>query len=123
MLANPDMTVRGHSQPRVCWRTIVRLTALLFLVLTAADLTVPRLCREIDAPLFRASPFDSWFATSDDRKPTSSEDCFCCCSHIMRSEILPSLSPLLFVSDSAPACALPFPVAPASLHFRPPRAA
>ena len=76
---------------------VVRVIAILFLVYTGADLTVPEFCgEEMGIPRFvqATSPTvngDAAFATdaSESRQDSpsdrthSEEDCFCCCTHVL----------------------------------------
>lgn len=77
---------------------VVRVIAILFLVFTGADLTVPEFCsEEIGLPKFVQATSSTGlgskaaFATDPGEseqdppsKPThSDEDCFCCCTHVL----------------------------------------
>lgn len=84
---------------RVMTERVVRVIAILFLVYTGADLTVPEFCREeMGIPKFvsSSSSTDTGIGeayatdTSESRQqdlpsePThSDEDCFCCCTHVL----------------------------------------
>ena len=84
---------------RVMTERVVRVIAILFLVYTGADLTVPEFCREeMGIPKFvsSSSSTDTGIGeayatdTSESRQqdlpsePThSDEDCFCCCNHVV----------------------------------------
>ncbi len=76
---------------------LVRAIAILFLVYTGADLTVPQFCgEEMGIPKFAEASAstgirtDAAFATdlSESRQDplperTHTEDCFCCCAHVL----------------------------------------
>ena len=77
---------------------VVRVIAIMFLVYTGADLTVPEFCgEEMGIPRFAQTASstgvrsEAAFATdaSESRQdlppePThSDEDCFCCCTHVL----------------------------------------
>jgi hypothetical protein len=77
---------------------LVRAIAILFLVYTGADLTVPQFCgEEMGIPKFAEASAstgirtDAAFATdaSESRQDPpserthSDEDCFCCCTHVL----------------------------------------
>lgn len=104
------MTAHKISKPLMAAR-VVRAIAILFLVYTAADLTVPQFCaEEMGIPRFAEASASSntqrnaAIATgaSDSRQdptpePThSDEDCFCCCAHVLpgRAPALVSVSEL-----------------------------
>ncbi len=108
----------ASQEKETYWRGTVRVVAVLFLLLTSADLAFPQFC-----------PGDNrqWFAQgeSDQPKPhpAAAEDCFCCCSHLVSSSFASSLGALAILSspdESAPAAV---PAATLQLLFRPPRLA
>ena len=115
-----------HSKPtRTRWRTIVRAVAFLFLVITGFDLALPRLCGEENAPLFRVHSLAAADDAAQDQQPSPlpTEDCFCCCSHVLATAghaPLASLT-LLTVRDTRASSRIPLP--PIRLHFHPPRIA
>lgn len=80
----------------------VRLIAILFLVYTALDLSMPQLCREEigsrtvaeSAPLvednsggaallFSAALSEDYEENLPSEPPHSDEGCFCCCAHVL----------------------------------------
>ena len=116
-----------QREERTLWRATVRVVAIMFLLLAIADLSFPQICAEDFEPLFpqRAT---STFAHADDSgaplpHPTPTEDCFCCCSHIMSEDSGSPLSKLAVVSGSDPAVLPALPPNPVQLLFRPPRLA
>lgn len=116
-----------RQQKRTLWRETVRVVAIMFLLLAIADLSFPQICSEDFEPLFpqRAT---STFAHADDSgvplpHPTPTEDCFCCCSHIMSEDSGSPLSKLAIVSGSDPVVLSALPPDPVQLLFRPPRLA
>ena len=116
-----------RQQKRTFWRATIHVVALVFLLLAIADLSFPQICAEDFEPLFpqRAA---STFAHADDSgeplpHPTPTEDCFCCCSHIMSEESGSPLSKLAVVSGSDPAVLPALPLDPVQLLFHPPRLA
>ncbi len=77
---------------------VVRVIAILFLVYTGADLTVPGFCaEEMGMPKFAQTPsstgvfsdnaFVAGAGESRQDPPSeprhSDEDCFCCCTHVL----------------------------------------
>ena len=119
------MSAKSSTPTRTRWRTIVRAVAFLFLVLTGIDLTVPRLCGEENAPLFRmhSSALQDDAAQDPQSPALPTEDCFCCCSHVLAAEGHARLTALtlLTVSDTRAWSRIPLP--PIRLHFHPPRIA
>lgn len=83
---------------KVMTARVVRVIAILFLVYTGADLTVPEFCgEEMGIPRFIQATASTGngsvvaFATGPTEsrqdppsEPThSNEDCFCCCTHVL----------------------------------------
>lgn len=83
---------------RVMTARVVRVIAILFLVYTGADLTVPEFCaEEIGIPKFAqtasstgARSNDAFAADASESRQDppsepahSDEDCFCCCTHVL----------------------------------------
>ena len=120
------MTTRERK--RTPWRETVRVLAAMFLLLACADLMFPQLCGEDNEPLFPIqSPASSFAHTDASGEPqphrANTEDCFCCCSHILSAESTSPLTELAIVSDSERMTPPPVPVAPHTLLFHPPRLA
>ena len=117
---------------------VVRAIAILFLVYTGADLTLPEFCSEemccprfAEASLLTGIRSDAAFVTgtSEPRQdpPTershSDEDCFCCCAHVLPGratvsvavrELNPRFRPLKKIDVDSPLLQGP---------YHPPRAA
>ncbi len=98
---------------RVMTARVVRVIAILFLVYTAADLTVPEFCdEEMGFPRFAQTASstglrsEAAFASdaSESRQdlpsePThSDEDCFCCCTHVLPGHVAASVDVPEFTS-------------------------
>lgn len=117
------------KRTRTIWRETYRVVAVLFLLLAAADLAFPQICGEANEPLFlEQSAAATTFDHADDsgepqphRRPT--EDCFCCCSHIVSEDSAATLSSLALISESDPNIPPGVPLAPIQLLFHPPRLA
>lgn len=107
------------------WRAMVRAVAFLFLVITGIDLAVPRLCGEENAPLFRVHSFAATFDGPQDQQAPAlpTEDCFCCCSHVIATGVHASLTSLALLTASDTSAVSRIPLPPGQLHFHPPRIA
>lgn len=119
------MSAKPMKPTRTRWRTTVRTVAFLLLVITAVDLAVPRLCGEESAPLFRLHSLAATFdAPQDQQAPApSTEDCFCCCSHVMGTKVHAPLTSLALLTGSDTRALPRLPLPPVRLHFHPPRIA
>lgn len=110
------------------WRRTVRAVAVFFLLFACADLAFPEICSEDNARLLPQQSATTPFSHGDDsgepqEHRSSTEDCFCCCSHIVSSSFDPSLGAPAIVSSSDPVAAPGIPLAPLQLLFHPPRLA
>lgn len=96
------MTPYRIQKPLMTGR-VVRVIAILFLVYTGLDLSMPQLCREEmgnrtmaqtaasteDNSVDATRPFSAALGTEDyeenlpSEPPHSEEDCFCCCAHVL----------------------------------------
>ena len=118
----------------------MRVIAMLFLVYTALDLTMPQLCREemgiptiaettpmvedhsVEAPLLSNAAFDcEGYEENPPSQPHSDEDCFCCCAHVLPG----SAAALVAVPELATSFALQeaigVPSPPLQSPYHPPR--
>ena len=121
------MRAESH-QKRTLWRETVRVLAVMFLLLACVDLTFPQICGEDNEPLFPQRNAASTFGHADESgdplpHPAPTEDCFCCCSHIVSEEGNGPLDELAQVSGSASVLPPAIPLAPVELLFHPPRLA
>lgn len=111
---------------------VIRVIAILFLVYTGADLTVPEFCVEEmgiqrfdQASSSTRAGSDAAFATNANgsrqdapSEPThSDEDCFCCCAHVLPghgaapvsiSELSPSFARLTVIDVASPSLKGPY---------------
>lgn len=113
---------------RTPWGEAVRVLATMFLLLACADLAFPQFCGEDNEPLFPQHAASATFGHADEsrepqRQSAPTEDCFCCCSHIVSEEPQSRLGALALVSGSEGVIRPSTPVAPTQIHFRPPRLA
>jgi hypothetical protein len=99
---------------RLTKKRLFRVIAILFLVYTGLDLTVPGVCSEefsepgivavsgvanSCASLYSLSSADSQRDFPQDQSPSRSsqdDDCFCCCSHVLRGH-----APAVIASEKA----------------------
>ena len=101
-----DMTSYRVSRTVMTAR-VVRAIAILFLVYTGADLTVPQFCGEemgiptfVEASVSTGTRSQQAFVTdaSESRQDPpsershSEEDCFCCCVHVLPSHVAPPVT-------------------------------
>lgn len=119
---------KAGTSKRTHWRATVRVVAVLFLLFACADLAFPEICSEDNARLLPQQTATTSFPHGDDSgepQPhrSSTEDCFCCCSHIVSSSFESSLGALAILSSSDPGVAPSIPLAPLQLLFHPPRLA
>lgn len=115
------------QQKRTPWRETVRVIAVMFLLLAFADLAFPQICGEDNEPLFPQRSAVT-FAHADESgeplpHPMPTEDCFCCCSHIVSEEAGSPLGELAIVSGSDRIVPPRIPLAPLTFLFHPPRLA
>lgn len=114
------------SRGRKHWRTIVRAAAVLLLMLAAADLALPQICRK-NASRLPAAQAASLQAQQDGGNrgsdETQREDCFCCCSHIVSAEPQTLLTSLPTTESDCFGRNLDEPSVPVLSLFRPPRLA
>ncbi len=111
---------------------VVRVIAILFLVYTGADLTVPQFCsEEMGIPTFAEAsastgirtdaPFATDASESSQDPPSerthSDEDCFCCCAHVLPGhatapvavpELKPSFRALKKINVASPTLQSPY---------------
>ncbi|HEV7767171.1 MAG TPA: hypothetical protein VGQ76_19375 [Thermoanaerobaculia bacterium] len=117
------------SSRRTRWRTTVRVLAVMFLLLACADLAFPQVCAEDNDPMFQteAAAVATFGHVDKSGEPqphrAQTEDCFCCCSHILSSESGSPLAELTLVSASDPIVAPSVALAPLQILFHPPRLA
>ncbi len=106
------------------WRTIERVVAVLLLLCAGVDLAVPQLCSGENFPLFRVRSEVTVFDGVEHERPSPlpTEDCFCCCSHIVRPEAMMPVTTLALVSASV-ARTFRLPLPPVQAQFHPPRSA
>lgn len=105
---------------------ILRAAAVLILMLAAADLAFPQICRENASRLPTAPLAASLQAQQDEgsgNHDTQQEDCFCCCSHIVSAEPQALLRSLPGTQGALAARNLGEPSVPVLAFFRPPRLA
>lgn len=125
------MTSYGIPKPVMTAR-FVRVIAILFLLYTGADLTVPQFCgEEMGIPKFTQtiasadSSSRAAFATSEknsredppSERSHSDEDCFCCCAHVLpghatamvaNSELKSTLAALQKIDLASPSLQSPY---------------
>lgn len=119
----------GHSfrsrrdTARRRWRSIVRVVAFVFLVITAVDLTSPQFCGEETAPLFRAPHAGATIDVDAHPQPpvSSREDCFCCCSHVVHVGLTARVSSPAISGAIVRATAPQVPFTTSRALFHPPR--
>ena len=117
------------QQKRTPWRATVRMVAIAFLLFAGADLAFPQVCGEEAEALFPSQgKASTTFAHEDDSgepapHAASTEDCFCCCSHIVSDDGASPLGKLAILT--APDLVAPpsVPLAPQQRLFHPPRLA
>lgn len=120
------MSTKTQQRATGAWRTIMRVVAVLFLLLAAADLAFPEICRENKTSLSTSSAEMAVAAAHTDgdaSNQTSREDCFCCCSHIVSAEPQTLLSPIPETSGTIAGHIPASPSVPTLSFFRPPRVA
>lgn len=115
---------------------IVRVVAVLFLLYTGVEITVPEFCSEasgaisISRAAVATPTAPSISAVSDhnqkklpSEQPSSDEDCFCCCAHVVpaRGVAVVALSDLMSSFAAPPGTDLPSP--PLQSPYHPPRLA
>lgn len=117
------------QRKRTHWRETVRVLAILFLLLACADLAFPQLCAEDNEALFPSqAAATASFAHADatgEPQPHApqTEDCFCCCSHVISTGTGSPLEALALVSGCDPTGSSGVPPTPARILFHPPRLA
>lgn len=115
------------KRTRTNWRHTVRVLAVTLLVLACADLAFPQICGEVNEPLFKQSGATTFAHASDSGEPqphrTPTEDCFCCCSHIVSAPTAAALSVLTKISKSDLDVSPAVPPVPILILFHPPRLA
>lgn len=120
------MSHSSQKRDRNRWRAVVRAVAVLILLMAAADMTFPEICRENKSSIPAASSSSAILTaqTDDDSSDqTQREDCFCCCSHIVSAEPQTLLTSLPATTTPLPGRALGSPSVPVQSFFRPPRLA
>ena len=119
------MSHASQNRDRNRWRAVVRAVAVLILVMAAADMTFPSLCREKSSIPAASSAMSILVSQTDDDSSdqTPREDCFCCCSHIVSAEPQSLLTSLPATTTPLPGRALGSPSVPVQSFFRPPRLA
>lgn len=118
--------LRRRCEPaRRRWCAIMHVVAFVFLVITAVDLASPQFCGEETAPLLRAPLSAAMIDTdSHSQPPTSrSEDCFCCCSHVVHVGIAARVTSPAILGATMRAAAPQVPLTTPRPLFHPPRAA
>ncbi len=109
-------------------REIFRVAALALLLLAVADLALPQLCGEANESLFAAETVAGAVGHADGSGESlphqaPSEDCFCCCSHIVSEDSASPLHRFAIVSGSGRIALPSVPAPPLQLLFHPPRLA
>ena len=109
-------------------REVFRVAALALLLLAVADLSLPQLCAEDNESLFATQSTPATVGHADrSGEPlphqAPSEDCFCCCSHIVSEDAASPLYQLAIVSGSGRIAPPSVPTPPVQLLFHPPRLA
>ena len=120
------MSHQSQNRGRNRWRAVVRAVAALILLMAAADMAFPQLCRENESTVPAASSSSAILtapADDDSSNQTQREDCFCCCSHIVSAEPQTLLTSLPATTTRLPGRALGSPSVPVQSFFRPPRLA
>lgn len=94
---------------------MVRVIAVLFLLYTGIEITVPQFCGEAsevlniseaareNPGLFVISPSDNNDNGLPSEKPSADEDCFCCCAHVVPGRAQATIA----VSDLMPSFTIP----------------
>jgi len=115
---------------------MVRAIAVLFLLYTGVEITVPQFCSEasgvlsISEPASDSTNLSVISPTTDNSQKglpseqrSSDEDCFCCCAHVVSGRALAAIA----ISDLMPSFAvqgkIDLPSPPLQSPFHPPRLA
>lgn len=120
------MSHPSQNRDRNRWRAVVRAVAVLILLMAAADMAFPQLCRENKASIPAASSSSAILTaqTDDDSSDeTQREDCFCCCSHVVSAQPQTLLTGLRITTTLLTGRAPGSPSVPVQSLFRPPRLA
>lgn len=113
---------------------MVRAIAVLFLFYTAVEITVPQFCSEASGVLSiseaaRASMILSVLSPAADNnqkelpseQPSSDEDCFCCCAHVVPGRAIAAIA----ITDLMPSFTvqrkIDLPSPPLQSPYHPPR--
>jgi hypothetical protein len=120
------MQKNGEQMKSERWRVVVRAVAFGFLLFAVTDLTFASWCQEDSAPLFAAPAPQPAMGHTDvphesEQHPASTEDCFCCCSHIVSEDLSAPLGAPALLSVPHETARPSVPAAPVRHLFRPPR--
>lgn len=114
-----------QNRQRSVWRTTLRVVATGLLLFAFADLSFPELCTEETGTLpsgIDAANISHAGESSDSAPgPSSVDDCFCCCSHVVSEPFAAPLGAadlLMAAQNTLPPAIRP---APARIPFHPPR--
>ena len=109
---------------RRAFHAFSRLVAALLLVWTFADLSKPSLCSSDEPNAIASQTATLIKAISHGRTPSiptpATDDCFCCCSHIVGTGRVLLVAPVVMPAPVAPASIVALVSAPLVLPYHPP---
>lgn len=132
--SRPSSKIRQYSamsmtpqRKRTPWRETVRVVAVIFLLLTCADLAFPQYCSEDNESVFRAQAASALSIHAQESADgplhnQSTQDCFCCCSHVVSSPFV-SFAHVSVISVATEPVAKDVPVTSVTDPYPPPRVA